>query len=120
MREVKFRGMSREGWVYGHYWARENEHFIKSIGRMMTDHPVKAESVGQFTGYRDFAGTEIYENDFLSFINGWHDVVRFERGAWSWNKGQNVIGRSWMPDGSGNKSQLHIVGNTTENPELVE
>lgn len=50
----------------------------------------------------------------LAFDNGYCDVVRFERSAWRWNHGHNVLGVTWNP-----ATFLRVVGNIYENPELL-
>jgi uncharacterized phage protein (TIGR01671 family) len=67
----------------------------------------------QFTGLLDKNGKEIYEGDILALVNGYCDVVKFERSAWRWNDGHNILGVSW------NLESFEVLGNIYENPELM-
>ena len=67
----------------------------------------------QFTGSKDKYGKEIYDCDILMFDNGYCDVVRFERGAWRWNKRSGVL-FNFKPE-----KNLSIIGNKYENKNLL-
>ena len=66
MRKIKFRGLTDEHvWVYG--WFTDDDLSPDIIDGMSTRHKVLSKTVGQFTGYRDRDGVEIYEDDILQY-----------------------------------------------------
>lgn len=139
MRQIKFRGKRKDGWVYGNsidilfnggeVWITEpNSHPVK----------VNPETVGQFTGLTDKNGKEIYEGSIIRFGEGdewvgWGVVNYYpEKGAFQhtfqeyfWNDEQEV----WEPDTDNwrpskvfwqnPKMWIEVIGNIHDNPELI-
>lgn len=70
-REIKFRGkkIDNNEWVYGGYFSSSEEeglvHYI--FCSINGAEPVIAETIGQFTGIKNFSQEEIWEGDILEF-----------------------------------------------------
>lgn len=76
MREIKFRGKikNEEKWIYGFLKngirvknGVETEEYL--IGYDDDFYIVDKSSIGQFSGIKDINGTEIYENDIVTWVD---------------------------------------------------
>ena len=131
-REIKFRGMktfqifsgeTRTVWLYGFFLKRgtygdpgpQAHIFIYENG--YEGYRVDEKTIGQFTGFLDVQGEEIYEDDIVSCEDGRQGIVAFQQGTFV------VYGRNGKSVGA--LSELweigvEIVGNRFEQPELLE
>ena len=123
MMEILFRGKRLENgeWVYGSLFVGFKKSYIclEAIAMYNFDGAlclggfaeVSLESVGQYTGLKDKNGNRIFEGDILSIWNESHDVVVFEDGAF-------YLENTSIPMRFANK--FEVIGNITDNPELLE
>ena len=88
-REIKFRGYSEElkSFVYGFYQEVDVEGIGYSyIFWQENVTPVRAETVGQFTGLKNQNGEEVYEGDVLELNNCGLLIVCFYKGEFKLQK----------------------------------
>lgn len=73
MREIKFRGKSKNGqWVYGCAAKFADDSvpvFLEDTEYGLEPRIIIPDSVGQFTGLHDRLGDEVYEGDIIDFIS---------------------------------------------------
>lgn len=131
-REIKYRGLktfqifngeTNSVWIYGFYLKRgtygdpgpQAHIFVYENG--YEGYRVEAETIGQFTGLLDKDGREIYEDDIISFDDGNIGIVEFTRGCFVVKYGKENVTRSLYE--IHNWSNVKILGNRFENPELL-
>jgi len=117
-REIKFRGKRKDNgeWLYG-YLGAEDQIIIwdnpNGISRIIQIIP---ETVGQFTGYNDIDGKDIYEGDILTytstgfvgeviFLSPQFTLVNIARGD-----GHDLV----------LTADLKLIGNIHDNPKLLK
>ena len=131
-REIKFRGLKsfqifsgeiKQVWIYGFYLKRgtygdpgpQAHIFVYENG--YEGYRVDSKTIGQFTGYGDRDGVEIYEDDIVSFGDKTKiGVVENFKGAFVVRCGReksprllaNLIGKD-----------VKILGNRFEHPQLL-
>ena len=142
MREILFRGKRLQGgdWVEGYFFksdinkrARESgkatliftpdcDTFI-TVPECHNSFMVASDTVGQYTGLIDKNGKRIFEGDIAKVLQGKDkDIayVGFENGAFMlYPKTGNIYERTlwsyWYNDWD-----VEVIGNITDNPELLE
>lgn len=120
MRTIYFRGKrlkrQKGAWVFGNLCVCSAGTFIGSLNPGVEVDP---ETVGQYTGYKDHSGKDIYEGDILYCLkddmkHAFRSVV-YQRGCFclhDWFASSPMVNhfiKSWK-----------VVGNIFDNPELVD
>lgn len=126
MREILFRGKRIDSgeWVYGTMYkiAIDINPFILTGGKRGCSYQVDEETVGQYTGLKDKNGTRIFEGDIVRCGTGRICKVTFFISP-------GVSGFDLVPiDGFDAPpphrwslfSDTEVIGNITDNPELLE
>ena len=135
MREIKFRGISKETneWVFGYYIVAAGMPFISVFGAR---EPILIipETLGQYTGIKDKNDKEIYEGDIIECVS-WNEFfsndgkpmealrrkmeVVFYNGAFKMKESfsYGVPSHYWDIICNGD---VEIIGNIYDNPKLLK
>lgn len=110
MREIKFRGKSTvsDEWFYGDLVRlQEGEHTLTAIYCSAVGYrEVDPDTVGQYTGFTDKNGKEIYEGDILENYD--QALVTFRNGTW---KLEWLTGYTASNLNEGFDETMEVVGN---------
>lgn len=128
MREIKFRGRTKNGeWVIGHFVVQgmiNNQNVLMPICIITQGefyYEVDYDTVGQYAGFTDKNGDEVYEGDIVSFKSIFHDYEDIGLVKWIKN-GFYIVGLrdddvALHPD---NAEFIEIIGNIHERPRLLD
>ena len=112
MRTIKFRGKSLAdgSWLYGDLLQEEGKVHIYN-GKRGPYYTVDPDTVGQFAGWQDKTGKDIYENDIVKRGKYIGTVIyaapsfHLDTGYWA---PLRLVGN------------CTVIGNTTDNPDLLK
>ena len=125
MREILFRGKCKTDneWWYGFpYVTRKNavkiNWYCSEFGSMRTDE-VEPETVGQYTGLTDKNGKKVFDGDIIRKTNkGRHPEIFIANIRTCFYTNEEVY---YSPfDHFTESCEYEIIGNITDNPELLE
>ncbi|WP_238899342.1 YopX family protein [Clostridium sp. YIM B02500] len=137
MREIKFRAKSSitNEWVYGGYYCMpdcrkdEDRHIVvyqDDMPGMQTKHePVDINTLGQYTGVKDYKDNEIYEGDIVRFFNDVDYILKPGKVEVCFNLGAFCMkhfkyGTEPLRDMEIDDMFIKVIGNIYENPELLK
>lgn len=145
MREILFRGKRKDNgkWVYGNYAVTDNngkQHFV--FQNKAFEFEVDSETEGQYTGLADKNGKKIFEGDIIKayfnpqnsenppyaigsviFDNGtFKVVVRVSKNSTEYKvfEKENIAAYSIEHNFLDRYYVLEVIGNTYDNPKLLE
>ena len=120
MRNIKFRGMTSKGWLYGGLIHNRDKVYIAPIGEIYhesvpEDFEVDENSISQFTGLCDKNNKEIYEGDKLKY--SFELFKEFIPGSVIFNRGSfDFLG---YPLRTFQTNQYEIIGNIYDNKDSL-
>lgn len=136
-REILFRGkLEYNGkWIYGDLLQYENGDVaifgekLSSFGCECTEMSkrdrVTPDTIGQYTGLKDKDGNKIFEGDILDYTlfdafgedHQYKGVVKWIDDCFICDNSDGFNGLAWAVNQS---LELEVIGNVTDNPELIK
>ena len=142
MREILFRGKRKDNgeWVEGHniMCVQDGRVFIVPTGTKIDSYreednalfmatfyyEVIPETVGQYTGLTDKNGKKIFEGDIVRHYNNQDDPEKFDVGCIYFDVANYCFvrnsGHYTGPFKLSGECIYEVIGNVTDNPELLE
>ncbi len=135
-REIKFRGKRLDNgeWIYGDLYHTDELTCICDWSirpHTVENFAIDPDTVGQYTGFHDRTGKEIYEGDVVFWIaidmrgrgKGEHGAIIWDKHAMAWaimRDKPTLDGRHCIISRPFDKKHLEVVGNIHDNPELLK
>lgn len=130
MREIKFRGFNGEKWLFGNLEIDYKAKQACISDNRFWRHPVRFDTVGQFTGLLDTAQKEIYEGDIVVVKEDDKEsrhIVRYMDDEDYPAFDLVPESMSWCGEFNGLSycmihmdAAIYVIGNVYDNPELLE
>ena len=126
MREIKFRGFNGEKWLYGDLAIDYKTKQATISDDRWWRHPVRFDTVGQFTGLKDHKGREIYEGDIVKVVS--YGEESFHVVKYMIDLDYPAFDLEPALDGDFNSlsyclididTKITVIGNIHDNPELL-
>ncbi|AIQ29342.1 hypothetical protein P40081_15180 [Paenibacillus sp. FSL P4-0081] len=122
MRESKFRGKHDGEWVYGNLVKTPYGLYIipqNLISNSLPQFSIDPKTVGQFIGFTDKNGREIYGRDLVEDENGIGEVEWVQEHC-SYLVFTRNPSQYHRLESDGQLSRTAVIGNAIDNPELLE
>ena len=115
MREIKFRGYNGEKWLFGNLDIDYKTKQAAISDDRWWRHPVRFETVGQFTTQTDNNGEDIYEGDILR-VGSYVGTVVYDCDCFevAFEGGNTSLFRCLL------EKPCVVIGNVYDSPELLE
>ena len=132
MREILFRGKTKDEWIYGNYHKTSKRTIIQP--ERFFPFEVIPETVGQYTGLKDKNGKKIFEGDVVELYDKNNDIkmkacVEFGNPNKEYNWGYQLVATGetipnldillWV-EMEDTGAFIEVIGNIHDNPELLK